>query len=214
MKVDGTVRRVQLYGAFVDIGLERDGLIHISRLSNQRVGNVSDVLKEGDTVTAWVANVDVSEGRVSLSLIEPPDVEWRDLQEGQLHTGKIVRMERYGVFVDIGAERPGLLHVREIGAGFVRHPSDMFQMGDEIEVAIREIDRRKKRIDLTMGDLLAYEDDEDEQEQVVATPMELAFQRAQEQRAASQHDRDTEEPSKRRREQDQLLARTLKQHAE
>ena len=212
MQLKGTIKRIELYGAFVDIGLERDGMIHISQLSNQRVGKVSDVVKEGDTVSAWVTHVDADEGRIGLSLVEPPEVEWKDLKPGQNYTGRITRMEKYGVFVDFGAERAGLLHIREAGSGFVRHPSELFKDGDEIDVAIKEIDPRKKRIDLTMPDLTAYIDEDEDDGQDTVSPMEMAFQKAQDEASQGQARRELSKSKRHRKVQDQILARTLEEH--
>lgn len=210
MQLEGVVKRIELYGAFVDVGLERDGLIHISQLSDRRVSRVADVVNEGDRVTAWVVSVDAGQGRIALTLVKPPDVEWRDLAEGQTHTGRVVRLERYGAFVDIGAERPGLLHAREMGGHAFRRPSEMFREGDEVEVRILQVDRRKKRIDLTMEDLVdtVIEDEEDED---LPTPIELAFRRAEKKARSRERPRETAKSTK-RSEQDDLLARTLERH--
>lgn len=172
MQLEGVVRKVELYGAFVDIGLERDGLIHISQLSDKPVNRVTDVVKEGQKVTVWVTQVDPRQGRIALTLVKPPAVEWKELAEGQTHMGRVVRVERYGLFVDIGAERPGLLHVREMGR-FNR--PDMYRVGDEIEVRILHLDRRKKRIDLALAET---EIPPQEPEEPLPSPIELAFRRA------------------------------------
>ncbi|MFN2109148.1 MAG: S1 RNA-binding domain-containing protein [Anaerolineae bacterium] len=178
MRLQGAITRTELYGAFVDLGLEREGLIHISRLSKQRVKKVSDQVKVGDTVKVWVQSVDPEKGRIALTMVEPAEVEWDELAVGQVRTGKVVRMERYGVFVDLGAERPGLLHVREMGQ-FVRNPADVTKMGETVEVKILKIDRRKRQIDLTMQ--LEAEDmgEEDSDQEPILSAMEIAFQQAQ-----------------------------------
>ncbi|MFN2286503.1 MAG: S1 RNA-binding domain-containing protein [Anaerolineae bacterium] len=178
MRLQGAITRTELYGAFVDLGLEREGLIHISRLSKQRVKKVSDQVKVGDTVKVWVQSVDPEKGRIALTMVEPAEVEWDELAVGQVRTGKVVRMERYGVFVDLGAERPGLLHVREMGQ-FVRNPADVTKMGEAVEVKILKIDRRKRQIDLTMQ--LEAEDmgEEDSDQEPILSAMEIAFQQAQ-----------------------------------
>lgn len=214
MKLQGTVKKIGLYGAFVDIGVERDGLVHISELSNEHVEKVSDVVKEGEEVTVWVISADPGEGRIGLTMVEPPDVTWRDLTKGQTFTGQVSRIERYGVFVDFGAERPGLLHVREMGRGYVRHPSDVFSMGDEVEVRILEIDRRRKRIDLTLVDLTQEESYfEDEEDEPMPTQMELAFRRAQKEEARRKK-KLSKSRQRQRSEQDDILSRTLRQHKE
>lgn len=208
MQLEGVVRKVELYGAFVDIGLERDGLIHISQLSDKPVSRVADVVREGQKVTVWVTQVDPRQGRIALTLVKPPAVEWKDLEEGQTHTGRVVRVERYGLFVDIGAERPGLLHAREMGK-FNR--PDMYRVGDEIDVRILQLDRRKKRIDLALAEA---EMPPEEREEPLPSPMELAFRRAMEE---ARRQGKAVPPSagksrgRHRAEQDEILSQTLRQ---
>lgn len=215
MQLEGVVRRIELYGAFVDLGLERDGLIHISRLSDRPVSRVTDVVKEGDHVTVWVTDVDPEAGRIALTMVKPPEVEWKDIKEGNVYTGKVVRIERYGVFVDFGAERPGLLHIREMGHRFVHHPSELFQLGDEVEVRVLHVNRRKRQIDLTIDDLVDTEMEEEE-EVHLPTPMEWAFKKAQEEARRRERERARAASGKksRRAEQDEILSRTLQQLAQ
>ena len=149
MRLEGQVTRTELYGAFVNLGLEREGMIHISRLARRRVNKVTDKIKSGDKVTVWVLNVNPEQGRIGLTMVEPPDVDWEELKEGQICKGKVVRLERYGVFVDLGAERPGLLHIREMGS-YVRQPSEVVREGEEIEVRVLRVDRQKRQIDFRM----------------------------------------------------------------
>lgn len=177
MRLEGSITRTELYGAFVNLGLEREGLIHISRLAEQCIKKVTDRVNVGDKVSVWVQSVDPDKGRIALTMVEPADVEWDELSEGQVRTGKVVRIERYGVFVDLGAERPGLLHVREMGQ-FVRNPSDFVKLGESVEVKVLKIDRRKRQIDLTMQ--LGTDDmDQEAEEEPALSVMEIAFQQAQ-----------------------------------
>ncbi len=177
MCLEGTITRTELYGAFVNLGLERDGLIHISHLAPKRVKKVTDQVNVGDEVKVWVLNVDPDKGRIALTMVEPPDVDWDDLEIGKVYTGEVVRIERYGAFVDIGAERPGLLHVREMGQ-YVRNPADLYKMGESVEVKVMKVDRRKRQIDLTtqLG-TDAFEEDDDLEPAL--SPMEIAFRQAQ-----------------------------------
>jgi small subunit ribosomal protein S1 len=178
MRLRGVVKQTQIYGALVDIGLEKPGLVHISQLAPRRVNRVADVVQEGDEVQVWVTEVDADRGRIGLTMVEPPKVAWSELREGQSYTGTVVRIEAYGAFVDIGAARPGLMHVREMSSGYVRHPSELVKMGDEIDVRILSVDRRKRRIDLTMPD---YEEEvsSEDPEEPAKTAMEIALERAQ-----------------------------------
>ncbi|MBN2004161.1 MAG: S1 RNA-binding domain-containing protein [Anaerolineae bacterium] len=177
MRLAGTITRTELYGAFVNVGLERDGLIHISHLAPKRVKKVTDQVKVGDEVTVWVLSVDADKGRVALTMVEPPDVDWDELEVGQIHQGKVVRIERYGAFVDIGAERPGLLHVREMGQ-YVQNPTDVVKVGEAIEVKVSNLDRRKRQLDFTIQmDADDIEDDEEDDIPMLSA-MEIAFQQA------------------------------------
>lgn len=180
MRLDGVVKETQLYGAIVDVGLERDGMVHISQLAPRRVNRVADMVQPGDNVTVWVTQVDVDKGRIALTMVEPPETDWGELKVGQVHMGVIERLESYGAFVNIGAERPGLLHVREMAQGYVRHPSELVRIGDEVEVKISQLDRQKRRIDLTMmGINNVEEQDDEESEEETLTAMEIALQLAQ-----------------------------------
>jgi uncharacterized protein len=75
MELEGTVRNVVDFGAFVDIGVKQDGLVHISKLSKQYVRHPLDVVSVGDVVKVWVEHVDVNKGRISLSMIPPEELE-------------------------------------------------------------------------------------------------------------------------------------------
>lgn len=153
MKVKGTVKRLELYGAFIDIGLDVNALIHISKLGNEHVNRVTDVLKEGDEVTVWVEKVQPERKQVMVSMIEPLEVEWNDLQKNQVYTGTVKRLENYGAFVDIGAEREGLVHISELSHNYVKQPSEVVSVGDEVQVQVLGFSKRKRRIDLSMKSL-------------------------------------------------------------
>jgi small subunit ribosomal protein S1 len=189
MLLEGTVTRTELYGAFVDVGLDRDGLIHISRLATGRVRKVTDVVNVGDKVSVWVLKVDPDRGRIALTMVEPPDVEWHELERGQVYDGRVVRMERYGAFVDIGAERPGLLHVREMG-DYIRNPEEVVRMNEDIQVEVLGVDRRKRQIDFSLHTGDADTSGYSEQEEPGLSPMEIAFLQAQAQAQADGRLRD------------------------
>lgn len=153
-EVEGVVKRVTEFGAFIDIGVGRDGLVHVSEMAQGRVSKPSDVVKEGDKVQVWIKELDREKNRISLSMIEPGTMTLRDLDEGAIVRGRVTRLERYGAFVDVGVGRDGMLHVKEMGRGYVEKPEDVVTVGDEIDVQVIGLDRRRGRIDLSIKELL------------------------------------------------------------
>lgn len=71
MKLNGTVRNVVDFGAFVDIGVKQDGLVHISKLAKRFVKHPMDIVSVGDIVEVWVERIDVDKGKVALTMIDP-----------------------------------------------------------------------------------------------------------------------------------------------
>lgn len=151
--VKGIVKRVSEFGAFVDIGVGRDGLVHISELSVRRVGKVTDVLQQGLEATFWIKKLDRDRNRISLTMIEPGTKTIRDMEKDDIVQGTITRIMPYGAFVDIGIGRDALLHVREMGERFVAKPEDVVKVGDVIDARIIEISRRRARVDLSIKGL-------------------------------------------------------------
>ena len=70
MELTGTVRNVVDFGAFVDIGVKQDGLVHISKMANRFVKHPSDIVSVGDTVTVWICGIDKDRGKISLTMVE------------------------------------------------------------------------------------------------------------------------------------------------
>ena len=83
-------------------------------------------------------------------MIKPLDMDWKDLEEEMVVKGTVTRLEKFGAFVEIGAERPGLIHISEMAHGYVKDPSEILHEGDEVEVKILKVNRRKKQIKLSM----------------------------------------------------------------
>lgn len=150
MQITGTVKRLELYGAFIDLGLDATGLIHISKLGGDQVNRVSDVLEEGQEVSVWVEKVDPERQQVMLTMVPPLAVDWTELQTDQVYEGKVTRLETFGAFVSIGAEREGLVHISELSHNYVKDPSEVVKVGDEVQVKVLGFNRRKRRIDLSM----------------------------------------------------------------
>jgi small subunit ribosomal protein S1 len=146
--VTGKVIKTTIAGIIVDIGQKVPGVVHISQLQKEPVNRVEDVVKVGQTIDAWVRRV--HDDRVELTMIEPLMLEWREMKPDMVVKGKVARLESYGAFVDIGAERPGLVHVSEISHDYVKNPSEVLKEGDEVEAKILDVDRRKKQIRLSI----------------------------------------------------------------
>jgi small subunit ribosomal protein S1 len=219
LKTEGKVVRLEKFGAFVDIGAETDGLVHISEMGSGHVNKPSDVVSEGDVITVWIKDIDRKSRRISLSMIEPPEVDIRTLQPDTVLTGKVVRLESFGAFVDIGAGRDGMIHVTEMGRGYVGSPSDIVSVGDQVEVRVKEVDPRRGRISLSMKDLpTEHYAMYDEEEEDIPSSMELALREAMDQEGITFTDRDSgrrRRKSKRRREredQEDIIYRTLRGH--
>jgi ribosomal protein S1 len=147
-KLNGKILKTTLAGALVDVGQSIPGVIHISQLSNEPVNKVEDVIKEGQTVDVWVRRV--KKDRIELTMIEPLALEWKEIEPEMVVKGKVVRLEAYGAFVDIGAERPGMVHVSELAHGYVKTPAEIVKEGDEVEAKVLDVNRKKKQIKLSM----------------------------------------------------------------
>lgn len=234
MRVKGTVQRLELYGAFIDIGIGTNALIHISQLSEDRVNRVSDVLNEGDEVELWVSKVDPDRNQIMVSMVKPLAVEWNDLEVGQVYDGRVTRLENFGAFIDIGAEREGLVHVSELSHDYVKHPSETLRVDDEVKVQVLGFSRRKRRIDLSTkalqqkaepevqvfvrddGKVAAYEQEEEDFD--MPTAMELAMREAMgsdfdyEGRRRQKANKKQRRRERSRRQQEDILSRTLNFH--
>jgi len=217
LKTEGKVVRLERFGAFVDIGAETDGLVHISEMGLGRTGKPSDVVKEGDVLTVWVKEADRQSKRISLSMVEPPDVDIRTLKANQILTGRVVRLETFGAFVDIGAGRDGMIHVTEMGRGYVGSPSEILSVGDEVQVRVVEVDPRRGRIALSMKDLPAEQFQSDEEEVDLPSSMEIALREAMTMEGTSEEARrrstrrEKRQRQQRDREQEDIISRTLRE---
>lgn len=213
MCLTGTVKKIELFGAFIDVGVGRDGLVHISALRPERVNNVSDVVQEGASVTVWVRKVDPANGRLDLTMVEPLAVDWNELKTGQVYAGKVIKTEKFGAFVDIGAERPGLVHISELATYRVDEVTEVVKAGTEVRVKVLGVDPRKKQIKLSIKavELAELEAEPDEIEDIgeELTAMQLAFRRAQQKSGGGAGAQRRGKSQANRQVQDDLLQRTL-----
>ena len=226
MKLKGTVSRLELYGAFIDLGIGTSALIHISQLGKEHVNRVADVLNVGDEVSVWVDKVDLEREQIMVSMIPPLDVEWSDLEKSQVYAGSVKRLENFGAFIDIGAEREGLVHISELSHNYVKNPSEVLTVGDEVQVQVLGFSKRKRRIDLSIKNLLekpaseaneatqaeVYEFEEEIQEDM-PTAMEFALRQAMGDDMPPPRKRGGKKKRRRqaknREQQDDILSRTL-----
>ena len=224
-QVHGTVFKTSLAGAVVDLGSGQLAVIPISQISQQDVPDINKMLKEGDQVTAWVRRIGEGSKRIELTLIKPLVHEWRELNPEMVVSGKVTKLEKFGAFVDIGAERPGLVHVSEMAHDYVKSPEDLVKVGDEIQVKVIEVDRRKKQIKLSMKALLTVPEKgntwqrpqekievvEEEPEAPAPTAMEMALKKAMKKGESQDEDvsRPPDKGEKDRSDMEEILTRTL-----
>lgn len=230
-RLTGKVIKTTIAGAIVDIGQKVPGVIHISQLQKDPVNRVEDIVQVGQTVDIWVRRV--HDDRIELTMIEPLELEWREMKPDMLVKGKVERLESYGAFVEIGAERPGLVHVSEISHDYVKNPSEVLKIGDEVEAKILDVDRRKKQIRLSIKaatpkpeEILAEESkpeprkrhtkkskkqddfvEEPEEKAPELTAFQIAFQKAEER--ANKHTKARKSKSGANQEQEDIFNRTL-----
>jgi small subunit ribosomal protein S1 len=152
----GTVRRLQPYGAFVDIG-GLDGLVHVSEISRAHISSPKDVLKVGQSVEVKVVGLDAlgtRKERVSLSIKALAPDPWEGAAEtwkvGEKVHGKVVRLTDFGAFVELAPGVDGLIHVSQISPERIGHPSEVLSPGEEVEVRVLDLDPESKRISLTL----------------------------------------------------------------
>jgi small subunit ribosomal protein S1 len=229
MHFTGSVVKTTLAGAVVDIGLDTPGVVHISQLQKDPVNRVEDVVQVGQSVNVWVRRVEPKRGRIELTMIEPPLLDWNELEKDMVVKGKVIRLEKFGVFVDIGAERPGLVHISELTHGYIKTPSEAVQEGDEVDVKVLGVNRRKKQIKLSMKALdekpvkvpKAKEKEKEpapaeeaKKEEPTPTAMEMALreamERAQTRPEGEKDKRKRKEPGS-NQEMEKILSRTLEQ---
>ncbi len=152
--IEGTVKNITDYGAFLDLG-GIDGLLHITDISWGRVGHPSDMFSIGDRVEVLVLKYDRETGRISLGVKQKSADPWTKVEEkypGRSRVkGKVVSLTDYGAFVELEPGVEGLVHVSEMSwTHEVRHPSKVVSVGDEIEAQVLHVDQHSRKISLGM----------------------------------------------------------------
>ncbi len=154
-EVNGTVRSVMNFGAFVDLG-GVDGLIPASELSWVKNEKPSDILSVGQQVTARIISIDWEKNKLSLSIKALEPDPWTVLAdryiEGSRVSGKIVRLAPFGAFVNLEPGIDGLIHISNIGAGRrINHPKEVVETGQTVEVYVLSVDRENRKISLSIN---------------------------------------------------------------
>lgn len=171
MTVEGVVKNVTSFGAFIDLG-GADGLLHISEMSWGRVEDPKSVLKVGDKVKAFIKNIDGE--KIALSLKFDDTNPWLNADEkyapGTVVTGKVARMADFGAFIELEPGVDALLHVSQISYDHVNKPEDVYKVGDVVEAEVVECNATDKKISLSVKSLLPvpsesdYDDDAESEE--------------------------------------------------
>jgi small subunit ribosomal protein S1 len=152
--VEGVVRKLAPFGAFVDIG-GVEGLVPMSELAWHRVAAVTDILNPGDTVRVLILDLDWDNKRISLSLKQTLADPWESVeagyQENQNLTGTVTRLMNFGAFVELEPGIEGLIHISQFGTGKrINHPREILSEGDQVKIRIISVDSPAKRIGLEL----------------------------------------------------------------
>jgi small subunit ribosomal protein S1 len=154
--VEGKVRNIANYGAFVEIEEGIDGLLHVSDLSwTKKIGHPSEVLKKGENVQAVVLNVDQEKQRIALGLKQMSEDPWvsaipNAYRPGQVVKGQVTKIANFGVFVELAPGLEGLLHISEISDHKVEKPEDVLKVGQDLDVKILRVDSDERKIGLSL----------------------------------------------------------------
>jgi small subunit ribosomal protein S1 len=150
----GIVKNIAEFGAFVDLG-GIDGLLHITDMSWGRITNPHDMVKIDQELEVYILSVDKEKEKIALSLKHKTASPWQDVQAkypvGSRHTGEVVNIMSYGAFVKLEPGIEGLVHISEMSwTKRINHPSELVQIGDQIEVQVLNINQEKQEISLGM----------------------------------------------------------------
>lgn len=163
--LEGEITGYAPFGAFADIGVGKDGLIHVSELAESRVEKPEDAVKVGERHLFKVLDVDPEGTRISLSLRKAMrSQKLQQLEPGQIMDGMVSGLAAFGAFVDIGVGRDGLVHISALSNTRVAKVEDVVKVGDKVTVRVLGVDQQTKKISLTMRleeDAPGADDDED-----------------------------------------------------
>ena len=154
-KIDGTVRNLTNYGAFIELEEGVDGLLHVSDMSwTRKISHANEMLKKSDEIECQVLSVDEDRKRIALGLKQMQDDPWETsipekYQPGSIVEGKATKITNFGVFVELEPELEGLLHISELSDEKVDNPEEIVQVGEELDVRILRVDTVDRKIGLS-----------------------------------------------------------------
>lgn len=196
---------VESFGVFVDFDGPKHGLIPFNLMPKGLRPKVGDEI-EG----VWVVEVDESKRRIGLTMVEPPELPWEKIKKGNRYAGRVTRVERNVAYVDIGAEREGMIRASSLGVGYADMHAFVTE-GEEVKVRVTKVDQARRQIDLALEDIntddFALSSGPDEQ----LGPFAAALQRAQRIKRAQMAAESGDRSVKRANPQNELLERTLQQ---
>lgn len=157
--VQGEVRRVMDFGAFVDIG-GMEGLVPISEFSWGHIEDPHQFIREGETVQVQIREIDWDRERISLSIKRAGRDPWDDVEDryvtGARYEGTVTRLAPFGAFVQLEPGVEGLVHISKLGAGRrINHPSEVVEEGQDVEVAVENVESDRHRMSLSMEQTVA-----------------------------------------------------------
>lgn len=162
-ELNGIVNSVATFGVFVDVGAEKDGLVHISRVSEGFVGDINSLVQPGQSVKVWVTEVS-PEGKLGLTMVKDKGAStgstvdisgFASMKPDEWFDGTVTSVTDFGLFVAVsppggGPTAQGLVHISQIRDGFVEHPAEEAEVGQQVKVRVKEVDTAKGKLKLSM----------------------------------------------------------------
>src|SRR6201987_561027 len=192
-RVQGKIRNMTAYGAFVELEEGIDGMIHVSDLSwTRKINHPSEILKKNDEVDAVVLDIDKVNQRISLGVKQLDSDPWKEIDQkykiGDLVHGKVTKLASFGAFVQLQDDIDGLVHISQLSEEHVAKVKDVLKVGQEVEARVIKVDKAERRIGLSIK--AAHYSDEELRRQTEAfdslrpgedmVGLEQAFQAAEE----------------------------------
>jgi small subunit ribosomal protein S1 len=154
-RVQGKVRNLTSYGAFVELQEGIDGMVHVTDMSwTRKINHPGEVINKGDLVDAIVLEVDTSQQRISLGLKQLSDDPWEEIEQhfkiGDIVEGKVAKVASYGAFVELPNDIDGLVHISQVSEERVEKIGDVINSGDSVKARVIKIDKSERRVGLSI----------------------------------------------------------------